>query len=119
MTESDTCLPGTEEVIYKIWQGTQTMCLCHRDYMDEHRLGACSSSKSRLNLDFDGSYCAELAALSPVIQAKFGGYRVCGTRGGLPYIDQLRVQSSGSCPDGTSPCSLTTSLSNTICYASD
>lgn len=87
LTRDDTCPSGTEEAIYKLWQGTQTMCLCHRSYMNEHRLGACSSTKSRLNLDFDSSYCAELAALSPVVQGSFGGYRVCGTRGGLSYIE--------------------------------
>ena len=40
----------------------------------------------------------ELPALSPVIQGQFKGVRVCGIRGGLPFIEANRVEKNGKCP---------------------
>lgn len=47
---------------------------------------------------------------------QFNGKRVCGVRAGLPFKDVLRVNQDGHCPDGTSPCSLSKSIENQLCY---
>lgn len=50
---------------------------------------------------------------------KLEGETVCGRRGGLPFVDTLRPNSDGQCPPKTVPCSMNTSLENTICVEQD
>ena len=61
----------------------------------------------------------DMPALSPVIQAQFKGVRVCGTRGGLPFVDAERVELNGKCPHGTAACSMDTTAENTVCYPAE
>ena len=42
--------------------------------------------------------------------------RICGERDGDSFYLQTRPSLSGSCPDGTEPCSSSTSAENTVCY---
>ena len=64
--------------------------------------------------DYD---CVDLPAISPVLQAQFQGYRVCGSRDGDSFIDQTRVNiKDGKCPNGTEPCNRNGSPESTICY---
>ena len=43
------------------------------------------------------------------------GVKVCGRRGGKPFVDVQRPTSDGNCPSNTVPCSRATSPENTIC----
>ena len=61
-------------------------------------------------------HCRTIPAQHPVIMGQFNGKRVCGKRGGSAFIDADRVQRNGTCPEGTSPCVLSKSLENRICY---
>ena len=110
MTRQDFCPAGTEEVFYKPWYGTSLYCVCSRLTWTYHSEGYCLRS--------DDNYrdCMELPALSPVMQAQFNGVRICGTRGGLPFMDVTRVGKDGKCPKGTTACSAKTSAENTVCY---
>ena len=90
VTSDETCPGNSELVIYKAWYGTVPYCFCHREYMSEHHVGACADSKSRVNFDFDSYYCAELDALSPVLQGSFNGMRVCGDRDGSTFYKVVR-----------------------------
>ena len=85
VTSDETCPGSSELIIYKPWYGTVPYCFCHRDYMAEHHRGSCQDFKTRVNLDFDSYYCAELAALAPVLQGSFNGMRVCGYRDGSSF----------------------------------
>jgi hypothetical protein len=49
-------------------------------------------------------------------QDNFYGMTFCGKRGGSTFTSAIRPDySTGVCPTGTLPCSLATSLENTIC----
>ena len=41
---------------------------------------------------------------------------MCGKRAGLPFIEVKRVDSDKKCPAGTTPCVLSKSLQNQLCY---
>jgi len=55
--------------------------------------------------------------MMPFGMNNFGGYSICGKRGGLPFVDADRpISSTGKCAEGLVPCSNHTSVENTICY---
>ena len=81
-----------------------------------HKRGNCLSDQTSINWSYDVYYCVDMEPLPAVIQGSFYGSRICGTRSGTPFVDAIRVDESGKCPDGTKPCSSNTSLQNTICY---
>ena len=64
--------------------------------------------------DYDN--CLTMPALSPVIQAQFDGYRVCGSRDGDPFETVTRPGKDGECPSGTEPCVQNASPDKTLCY---
>ena len=43
------------------------------------------------------------------------GVKICGRRGGKPFVDVQRPTADGDCPSTTVPCSRATSPENTIC----
>ena len=43
------------------------------------------------------------------------GVRICGRRGGQSFLNTVRPNKDGVCPDKTIPCSNNTSPENTIC----
>ena len=43
------------------------------------------------------------------------GVRICGRRGGQSFLNTVRPNKDGVCPDKTIPCSKNTSPENTIC----
>ena len=47
--------------------------------------------------------------------ADIDGFKICGKRGGKPFVDAIRPNSEGACPSNTVKCSPFTSLENTIC----
>lgn len=138
-----TCPEDTEEVIFKPWLGTKHMCAClsgsagaspmsknvpnsrQRLYWDIDE-GQCPNSDSDItsflsksknknrNLVIDD--CYDIPALQPVIMNQFKGARICGKRGGLPFVNVTRVEKNGKCPKGTVPCGKFQSAENTVCY---
>ena len=56
-----------------------------------------------------------MEAVEPITMRDLGGVIICGKRGGKPFIEAVRPNSEGICPDFTLPCSTYTSLENTIC----
>ena len=49
--------------------------------------------------------------------SKFNGKIICAEKGGDTFEKVRRPDSeTGLCPDGTSPCSKSTSVENTVCY---
>ena len=61
-------------------------------------------------------YCENVPAQSPVIMTQFKGVRICGKRGGLPFLNVTRVEKNGKCPKGTKACGMLMSAENTVCY---
>ena len=58
--------------------------------------------------------------MEPVVQTLFKNKYFCGIRGGDPFVFVKRpLLSTGLCPNGTLPCSNSTSLENTVCYPQD
>ena len=52
--------------------------------------------------------------------SKIDGKIICGKRAGSAFVDTIRPSLVDSqCPSGTTPCSETTSIQNTICYPED
>ena len=47
------------------------------------------------------------------------GDKICGRRGGKPFVDVQRPTTDGDCPGNTVPCSRATSPENTICIEAD
>ena len=47
---------------------------------------------------------------------QFKGARICGKRGGLPFVNVTRVDKNGKCPKGTVACGKFQSAENTVCY---
>ena len=55
--------------------------------------------------------------LPSVEMAKFNGKVICGKRAGDSFVNLVRPDNDdGICPEGTSPCSASTSTFNTVCY---
>lgn len=102
------CPNGTEEFLYKPWYGTKHMCLKWILFWTYWE-GECPKTD-----DYDDAL--NLPALSPVIQAQFNGRRICGSRGGSPFLNVTRVESNGKCPKGTQACGMGVSAENTVCY---
>ena len=71
------------------------------------------------NDDEIDNYCQTLPAKPPVQMGQFNGKRICGKRGGTPFLNATRVDRNGNCPTGTSPCVLSKSLENRLCYPND
>jgi len=54
--------------------------------------------------------------MNPVVMGEFYGTRICGTRGGDPFVNVTRVEQNGKCPKGTMACGRGQSPENTVCY---
>ena len=50
---------------------------------------------------------------------ELGGVTICGRRSGTPFVDTIRPNTDGECPNKTVPCSRKTSPENTICVEQD
>ena len=110
VTTDTRCPTGTEEVIYKTWMGSKLYCA----YND---IAFWTLNEGRCYVDKDHPRdCDQVPALSLVIQAQFGGKRICGERGGLNFTQITRVERNGKCPTGTTPCNSNTRSERTICY---
>ena len=107
---NEECPSGTELVIWKPWLGTVPYCVCNKERSWMHKRGNCLSDQTSINWSYDVYYCVDMEPLPAVIQGSFYGSRICGTRSGNPFVDAIRVDESGKCPDGTKPCSSNTSL---------
>ena len=57
------------------------------------------------SLDDEQSNCDFVDSMSPVVQSNLKGVKVCGRRGGKPYLNVTRADSKiGGCQDGYEPC---------------
>ena len=80
------------------------------------KLDRVCDSTERWNARDQGMRCYDVPALPPVIEGQFFNKRVCGQRGGLPFVDTIRPNRNNTCPEGTSPCSTNTTTQHTVCY---
>ena len=52
-----------------------------------------------------------------ITQTGIHGKAICGKRAGVPFESVIRPEhNTEECPEGTTPCSLGTSIINTVCY---
>ena len=63
--------------------------------------------------------CYNVQAWPAIRQSQFSSVRVCGKFGGQPFLNVTRPDTSGKCPDSTSPCLTTTSAEETVCYPAE
>jgi len=73
------------------------------------------------NATIQGNYdCTPVLPINKTIQSNFNGFRICGFRNGDVFTNATRPNYfTQECPEGTLPCSLKTSVENTICYPID
>jgi len=60
--------------------------------------------------------CVQVDAHTAVRQGQFEGKRICGTRGGVPFVNVTRVDKDGYCPKNTAPCVPDADPENIVCY---
>ena len=91
------CDEGWEPVFFKQWAGLEEKCI---EWTQHRRHRTCAN---------------KIEARDPIKMADLEGVKICGKRGGKPFVDAIRPNSDGDCPSNTVPCSKFTSPENTIC----
>ncbi len=98
------CGLGEEELIYDIWQGLMEVCFCQEGRLESvYGQGGCRGKAA------NSPYCRSRRAITPVIMARIGGKKYCGTRSGENFLNTVRpVRSTATapykCPTGFEPC---------------
>lgn len=96
VSEGD-CDEGWDPVFFKQWAGLEEKCI---EWTHHRRHRTCAN---------------KIEAQEPIKMADLDGVKICGKRGGKPFVDAIRPNSDGDCPSNTVPCSAYTSPENTIC----
>ena len=93
------------------WPGTMKGCSVNGDIISLQEF------TSKYNEGSKNHTCTVVPPVSEVeMRNPFGTY-LCGKEGGDRFVDVVRVDGeTGVCPEGTEPCSNSTSPSNTVCY---
>ena len=98
------------------WEGNVKGCDC---------LGVCGyymSGCNQFHLDVYCTYnqtrygCREFRSHPPVIMSTINEKMICGTEGGIPFLNATRPDMDNKCPDGFAPCSDKSEARDTICY---
>ena len=103
VTNSSTCPNGTDLVFSKPWYGSRQACYCFMGGFDAFGDSINSHVNEKVNTnqymigrsctsdEMNKKNCYTIPARNPVIMGQFNGRRVCGKRGGNPFIDAVRV----------------------------
>ena len=114
------CIHGFEPVFALQWPGTDWGCLITTDKDDYTELSTYDeywNNEANITKTYNKTSCEVIDPLRSVSQTSFhNGLTVCGKSGGLSFAKVRRPRPNGICPEGTSPCSLHTSVENTVCY---
>ena len=60
--------------------------------------------------------CDNVKANPLIWQSQFDGKRICGKLGGDSFLNVTRPNSSGQCPDNTTPCIADIDINDQLCY---
>ena len=116
------CKDGFEPVFAAEWPGTDWGCLITTDkdnYTEVSTYDEWWNNEANITQTYNKTSlsCEVIEALRSISQTSFhNGLTVCGRSGGDSFAKVRRPQPNGVCPGGTSPCSLQTSVANTVCY---
>ena len=116
VTSNTTCPASHQhEVFYDYWPGSSIFCDCLKHNGKIKMNVPCKTGKHA-----DNKKCFNVRPMSPIIQAQLNGYRVCGARGGDPFVNATRgisLTQGGLCPSGYKSCGLLSSPTpdNTWC----
>ena len=103
------------EVAYEFFPGTPFYCKRYGDETDDGYdfKAVCPTHKGKTQGVNNEAY-------PPIVNAQFNGVRICGKRGGLPFMNAVRNQdlvTPDSCPSGYLPCG-SGQVENTWCVES-
>lgn len=111
------CNPDEEILFSHLWEGTEAGCLHtsvhYDDWVDTVEENNAYNNRVPKNSQ---RRCSPIYAREPILENTFFGQKICGRRGGDPFVTVTRVNSEGKCPEGTAACSNKTSAEDTICY---
>ena len=101
-----------EDVFTAVWPGTSVACDCTEGKnVDDPRMFILGKSCPKST-----SVCKSIQGWPPIRQSVMNGRRICGKRGGESFVEAVRVNALGQCPEGLQKCSDKTSMENTVCF---
>ena len=98
VVDSDRACPKDypDNVVYEVWPGTRRMCDCIERSFEFFLDQECEKGK---NADHNSDQCYDVGGTSPIVQSNLKGVKVCGKRGGLPFLKAIRPDvNTRECP---------------------